>query len=92
MVYRRSLVAGVLEGIRILDFGRYIAGAFCAALLGDLGAEVIRIERISGGEDRGIIRRLRCLRSRSRVGRRPPLGFFPCTSLMRRVSEGLNYG
>src|SRR6202521_4031776 len=44
---------GVLDGIRILDFGRYIAGPFCAALLGDLGAEVIRIERIGGGEDRG---------------------------------------
>jgi crotonobetainyl-CoA:carnitine CoA-transferase CaiB-like acyl-CoA transferase len=48
-------VAGVLEGIRVLDFGRYIAGPFCAALLGDLGAEVIRIERIGGGEDRGMI-------------------------------------
>jgi len=48
-------VPGVLEGIRVLDFGRYIAGPFCAALLGDLGAEVIRIERREGGEDRGII-------------------------------------
>jgi crotonobetainyl-CoA:carnitine CoA-transferase CaiB-like acyl-CoA transferase len=48
-------VAGVLDGIRVLDFGRYIAGPFCAALLGDLGAKVIRIERIGGGEDRGMI-------------------------------------
>ncbi|HEX3951981.1 MAG TPA: CoA transferase [Stellaceae bacterium] len=48
-------MAGVLDGIRVLDFGRYIAGPFCAALLGDLGAEVIRIERREGGEDRGII-------------------------------------
>jgi crotonobetainyl-CoA:carnitine CoA-transferase CaiB-like acyl-CoA transferase len=48
-------MAGVLDGIRVLDFGRYIAGPFCAALLGDLGAEVIRIERIGGGEDRGLI-------------------------------------
>ncbi len=46
---------GVLDGIRVLDFGRYIAGPFCAALLGDLGAEVIRIERIEGGEDRAYI-------------------------------------
>ena len=42
----------VLEGVRVLDFGRYIAGPFCAALLGDLGADVIRIERTEGGEDR----------------------------------------
>ncbi|GAB1263947.1 CoA transferase [Aurantivibrio infirmus] len=42
----------VLEGVRVLDFGRYIAGPFCAALLADMGAEVIRIERIDGGEDR----------------------------------------
>lgn len=48
-------MAGVLDGIRVLDFGRYIAGPFCAALLGDLGAEVIRIERRGGGEDRGMI-------------------------------------
>jgi crotonobetainyl-CoA:carnitine CoA-transferase CaiB-like acyl-CoA transferase len=48
-------VSGVLDGIKVLDFGRYIAGPFCAALLGDLGADVIRIERIGGGEDRGLI-------------------------------------
>ena len=43
---------GVLDGIRVLDFGRYIAGPFCGALLGDLGADVIRVERVDGGEDR----------------------------------------
>src|SRR6476661_4658857 len=48
-------MAGVLDGIRVLDFGRYIAGPFCAALLADFGAEVIRIERLGGGEDRPFI-------------------------------------
>ena len=43
---------GILDGIRVLDFGRYIAGPYCAALLGDLGAEVIRIEKLDGSEDR----------------------------------------
>ena len=42
----------ILKGIRILDFGRYIAGPFCGALLADLGADVIRIEKVSGSEDR----------------------------------------
>jgi crotonobetainyl-CoA:carnitine CoA-transferase CaiB-like acyl-CoA transferase len=45
---------GVLAGLRVLDFGRYVAGPYCATLLGYLGAEVIRIERREGGEDRFI--------------------------------------
>ena len=43
---------GLLAGMRVLDFGRFIAGPYCAALLGDHGADVIRIERVEGGEDR----------------------------------------
>lgn len=42
----------VLTGIRVLDFGRYIAGPYCGTLLGDMGAEVIRIEKLDGSEDR----------------------------------------
>ena len=45
-------MSGILEGVKVLDFGRYIAGPFCGALLADYGAEVIRIERVSGSEDR----------------------------------------
>jgi crotonobetainyl-CoA:carnitine CoA-transferase CaiB-like acyl-CoA transferase len=44
----------VLEGIRVLDFGRFVAGPYCATLLGDFGAEVIRVERVGGSEDRWI--------------------------------------
>jgi crotonobetainyl-CoA:carnitine CoA-transferase CaiB-like acyl-CoA transferase len=44
----------VLKGIRVLDFGRFIAAPWCSALLGDMGAEVIRIEKREGGEDRWV--------------------------------------
>jgi crotonobetainyl-CoA:carnitine CoA-transferase CaiB-like acyl-CoA transferase len=45
----------VLDGVRVLDFGRYIAGPFCAALLADLGADVIRVEKVRGSEDRFLV-------------------------------------
>lgn len=45
---------GVLHGIRVLDFGRFISAPYCAMMLADLGAEVIRVERPGGEEDRSI--------------------------------------
>lgn len=47
-------MARVLDGVRVLDIGRYVAGPYCATLLGYFGAEVIRVERKEGGEDRYI--------------------------------------
>ena len=37
-----------LEGIKVLDFGNYIAGAYCGTLLAESGADVIKIESESG--------------------------------------------
>jgi len=41
-----------LDGIKVLDFGRFIAGPYCSTLLSDLGAEVIRIDKVGESEDR----------------------------------------
>jgi crotonobetainyl-CoA:carnitine CoA-transferase CaiB-like acyl-CoA transferase len=43
---------GPLNGIRVIDFGRFIAGPYCAMLLADMGADVIRVDRRQGSEDR----------------------------------------
>src|SRR5437764_1367336 len=44
--------SGPLVGIRVIDFGRFIAGPHCGMLLADMGADIIRVDRRQGSEDR----------------------------------------
>jgi len=42
------MLAGALEGVKVLDLSEDIAGSFCARLLADYGAEVLKIEPPGG--------------------------------------------
>ncbi|MDO8491268.1 MAG: CoA transferase [Dehalococcoidia bacterium] len=42
----------ILDGVRVLDFSRFLSGPYCSTLLADMGAEVIRVDNPKGEEDR----------------------------------------
>lgn len=44
-------MVGAVEGLRVLEIGQWIAAPYCAAVLADLGADVIKVERPGRGDD-----------------------------------------
>ena len=73
-------MAGPLDGVRVIDFGQYVAGPLAAMLLADYGAEVVHVDPPGGPRwptpanvtwNRGNrhVMRLAQLRGRERLGR-----------------------
>jgi len=41
---------GALDGIKVVELGQFIAGPFCGQLMGDMGADVIKVEAPGKGD------------------------------------------
>ena len=57
---KSSAAGGPLSGLKVLDFGSFVAGPYLSVLLGDLGAEVFKFEGMGGDVNRTLLRAFAC--------------------------------
>src|SRR5436853_3791621 len=77
-----------LEGVRVLDFGIFLAGPFTDRLLADLGADVIKVEEVTGDPGRGLGANSTCVNKGKRslaVDLKTPEGLAIIRRLVPRV-------
>jgi crotonobetainyl-CoA:carnitine CoA-transferase CaiB-like acyl-CoA transferase len=48
---KENSIVKILEGVRVLELGQVLSGPFAGAIFADLGAEVVKVERVEGGDD-----------------------------------------
>ena len=41
----------ILDGLKVVDCTQILAGPFCTMMLGDMGADIIKVEKPNGGDD-----------------------------------------
>ncbi len=77
---------GPLAGIRVLDLSRVLAGPWCAQMLGDLGADVVKVEQPGQGDD---ARQLGPALAAAEAGARDSMFFLACNRNKRSIAVDL---
>jgi crotonobetainyl-CoA:carnitine CoA-transferase CaiB-like acyl-CoA transferase len=65
-------VAKPLQGVKVLDLSKVLAGPLCAQYLGDMGADIVKVEPVGAGDETRGWPPFRAPRARRRLPQRQP--------------------